>query len=76
MGVTMKMNKVLASVAAAALVTGTSAQAAASAPVRAPAEVEGEGLFGGSFLIPAIIVIAIGLGLYFALEEDDEPASP
>lgn len=72
----MKMNKALASVAAAALVASMPAQAAASAPVRAPADVEGEQLFGGSLLIPIIIVAAIGLGLYFALEEDDEPASP
>ncbi|OYW45483.1 MAG: hypothetical protein B7Z08_12745 [Sphingomonadales bacterium 32-68-7] len=72
------IKNLLASAAAAALVVSAPANAAAeaSAPLRSSAEVEGEGLFGGSWVIPVIIVVAIGLGLYFALEEDDEPASP
>ena len=29
------------------------------------------------FILPVVIVVAIGLGLYFALDDsDDEPASP
>ncbi|MFL9841184.1 hypothetical protein ABS767_09440 [Sphingomonas sp. ST-64] len=31
----------------------------------------------GGFLIPAIIVVALGVGIYFAVEDnDDEPTSP
>ena len=34
-------------------------------------------IFEGSFILPVIIVVAIGLGLYFAVDDsDDEPASP
>lgn len=60
----------------------TAAVARAAAVQTAPAEenVDGESeLFGrGGFIIPLIAVILVGLGIYIALddEEDDLPASP
>ena len=75
----MRLAKRIASVAVAASLVATPivAQAAQSvAPVRTGSEVEGEGVRGG-FLIPAIAVVAIILGI-LALTNGggDRPHSP
>jgi type IV secretory pathway VirB2 component (pilin) len=52
--------------------------AATSAPVRASATVEDEngqleGMSG--YIVPIVIVVALGIGLYFALQDDDGAVS-
>ncbi len=56
---------------------------AAAAPVATPLtqpateSVDGDSaLAGGGFLIAALAVVAIGLGLYVAINKDDSPNSP
>ena len=56
---------------------------AAAAPVATPLtqpaseSVEGDNaLAGGGFLIAALAVVAVGLGIYAAADSDDEPNSP
>ncbi len=79
----MALQKMASLVAAAGLVVApVAASAAPSADfdgLRASTALENEaGQFeGGGFLIPALVVIALGLGLYFAIDGgDDEPTSP
>lgn len=80
----MALQKMASLVAAAGLVVAPVA-AAASTPafdfdgLRASSELENEAeLFeGGGFLLPLIVVVAVGIGLYFAIDGgDDEPTSP
>lgn len=63
--------------ASAAPVRSAEALSVASS-VRADAAGEGENgqFFEGGFILPVIIVVAVGLGLYFALQEDDDAVSP
>ena len=52
---------------------------AVNTDIRTNADLErtNKALFGGGYIIPVIIVVAVGLGLYFALDnDDDDPASP
>jgi hypothetical protein len=56
---------------------------AAAAPVATPLtqpareSVDGDNaLAGGGFIIAIFAVIAIGLGIYIAVDKDDEPNSP
>ena len=73
----MRMRRVLASamVAASLVSAPVAAQAAPVEVSRTSAEVEGENLRGG-FLIPAIAVIAIILGILAATGGSDRPHSP
>lgn len=80
----MALQKMASLVAAAGLVVAPVAASAANSAsdfdgLRASTALENEaGQFeGGGFLIPALVVIALGLGLYFAIDGgDDEPTSP
>jgi hypothetical protein len=57
----------------------SAAPKAVTADVRANADLDrtNKALFGGGYILPVVIVVAIGLGLYFALDDDDDaPASP
>ncbi|HLV07248.1 MAG TPA: hypothetical protein VKY80_06210 [Croceibacterium sp.] len=74
----MKLSKLLASSAvAASLITAPVAAQAAAADMRASANVEGESLAGGGFLIPALAILAIVLGIVVAVDDgDDAPVSP
>lgn len=42
----------------------------------APVGEQNEQLFDGGFLLPAIIVIALGVGLYFVLDDGNSSDSP
>ncbi len=80
----MALQKMASLVAAAGLVMAPVAASAATPAfdfdgLRASTELENEaGQFeGGGFLIPLIVIVAVGLGLYFAIDGgDDEPTSP
>lgn len=70
------------SVLPVASLTATAVQAQSAAPLsvassRAGASMdsENEQMFGGSWIIPVVIVVAIGLGLYFVLDDDDDEES-
>jgi hypothetical protein len=73
----MKLAKAFASLAVgASLVAAPVMAQAAPANLRADTEVEGENLRGG-FLIPALAIIAIVLGILAATSGgDDAPTSP
>lgn len=73
----MKLNRALASVAAAAsLVAAPLAAQAAPTELRTASDVEGENLRGG-FLIPLIAVVAVLLGILALTGGDsDAPESP
>lgn len=75
----MVFGKATASLAATMLVvTPIAAQAAEGAPARLGSDVSGEQQFGGFPWLLIFVVIAAGLGLYFALDDDDDgvPGSP
>ena len=72
----MKLAEVLSSVAVAtSLVVAPVAAQASVADLRASTEAEGENLRGG-FIIPAIAIVAIILGVLLLTVGDDEPSSP
>lgn len=72
----MKLAEVLSSVAVAtSLVVAPVAAQASVADLRASTEAEGENLRGG-FIIPAIAIVAIILGVLLLTDGDDEPSSP
>jgi len=73
----MRLGKALASAAvAASIIAAPLAAQAAPAELRTGTEIEGENLRGG-FLIPAIAIIAIILGILAATSGDgDRPHSP
>ncbi|MGZ8354836.1 MAG: hypothetical protein ACXWUJ_17270 [Allosphingosinicella sp.] len=77
----MRINSVLAALAAAAMAAAP--VVAAPTPAAAPATevapqsetVEGEQIRGG-FLLPLAIIIAIILGVVLLTKNDEDPASP
>lgn len=73
----MKLGKLLASATvAASLVSAPVMAQAATADLRNSADVEGESLSGG-FLIPALALIAVILGIIVLVDDgDDAPVSP
>ena len=72
----MKLAEVLSSVAVAtSLAVAPVAAQASVADLRASTEAEGENLRGG-FIIPAIAIVAIILGVLLLTDGDDEPSSP
>ena len=77
----MRINSILAAVAAASMAAAPVVAAPNPAPV-APAEVapaaetvEGEQIRGG-FLLPLAIIIAIILGVILLTKSDEDPVSP
>ena len=52
----------------------TAASALSLSNARVGAEVEGENTLGGGFIIPLLAVVAVGLGIWAAVD-DDEPKS-
>lgn len=74
----MKMNQTLAALAATALVaTPVAAQAAAAEAARTASPVEGSENLQGGWLVPALAIIAILLGiLAITSGSDDLPTSP
>lgn len=74
----MLLRKIAASAAAIALAAATPAVAAeassASALSLAQAgdDSDGHPFFNGDYIIPTVIVIALGLGFYFLLNNDEE----
>jgi hypothetical protein len=62
--------------AASALALSTSTALAQSAPARATAPVEEQSaLFGQSTLLTILLIVALGVGI-FLLVDDDDPDSP
>ncbi|GGA08474.1 MAG: hypothetical protein COW16_13020 [Sphingomonadales bacterium CG12_big_fil_rev_8_21_14_0_65_65_10] len=64
------------------LIAGASASMLIASPIAAqadrasaPAE-DSEQVFGGSFLISALIVAAVVVGIVLIADDDDEPVSP
>lgn len=77
----MKMKAFYTAMAALSLVAAPTIAAAApiATPLTQPAteSVDGDSaLAGGGFLIAALAVVAIGLGIYAAADSDDSPNSP
>tara|TARA_Y100000991_G_scaffold23679_1_gene15213 strand:+ start:451 stop:672 length:222 start_codon:yes stop_codon:yes gene_type:complete len=73
----MKLRNSLAALAAMGLVAAPAVQAQSVDRAVAPTHGESD-QFGTSYIIPVIIVIALGVGLYFALDDgdDDQAVSP
>jgi len=72
----MEMRKLLASAAVAASLVSAPIAAQAAPAERTSTEVEGESLAGG-FLIPALALIAVILGIVVIADGgDDAPVSP
>ena len=70
------IRKLITSATAAALLAAPIAAQAAPARVAAPVAAEEEGLAGG-FLLPALIALAVAVGIYLSVDDgDDEPVSP
>lgn len=81
----MRLAKLMMTVAAASLATAPAlASSSASklslsgASQARAATVSGKSnkQFESGWIIPVVIVVALGVGLYFALEDDGEPTSP
>lgn len=79
----MKSKAIYTAMAALSLVTTPMLAAAAPAPVttpltqRAGASVEDDNaLARGGFIIAALALIAVGIGIYIAADSDDSPNSP
>lgn len=77
----MKLKMLYTAMAALSLVAAPTI--AASAPIGTPLtqpateSVDGDNaLAGGGFLIAALAVVAIGVGVYVAADSDDSPNSP
>jgi type IV secretory pathway VirB2 component (pilin) len=74
----MSILKIARNAVAAAALTMIPAHAIAASPVRAsaPVQSENEQLEGMSgYIVPIVIVVALGVGLYFALSNDDDDAA-
>ena len=70
------IRKLITSATAAALLAAPIAAQGAPARVAAPVAAEEEGLAGG-FLLPALIALAVAVGIYLIVDDgDDEPVSP
>ncbi len=77
----MKLKMLYTAMAALSLVAAPMIAAAApiGTPLTQPAteSVDGDNaLAGGGFLIAALAVVAIGVGVYVAADSDDSPNSP
>lgn len=75
----MKLSRAMAALVAGSLIgTPIAAQAAAADVARTSIELDGEQQAGGFPFLIVFVVIAAGLGLYFAVSDDsdDEPTSP
>lgn len=79
----MRFAKTIVAVAACALATApvlansaAKLSVAGSQPVRASTEAGKSNKAAGGYLIPLVSLIAIGLGVYVAVDSEDEPASP
>lgn len=77
----MKLKCLYTAMAALSLVAAPTIAAAApvATPLTQPAAetVDGDNaLAGGGFLIAALAVVALGLGVYVAADSDDSPNSP
>ena len=63
--------------AAGAFALTTVPAVAQAAATRAAAPVEGQSdLFGGSTLITILVIIALGVGIFLLVDDDDGPDSP
>ena len=70
----MRFERILAG--AAALVATTSSAMAQSVERASPA-VQGESeLFGGSSLLTIVLIVALGIGLFLLVDDEDDPDSP
>ncbi|MES3101597.1 hypothetical protein [Sphingomonas faeni] len=77
----MKLKALYTAMAALSLVAAPTIAAAApvATPLTQPAteSVDGDNaLAGGGFLIAALAVVAVGLGIYVVADSDDSPNSP
>lgn len=71
------IKKLMTSAAAATLVAAPIA--AQAAPVRAPSPTTDEERLAGSLLLPALIALAVAIGIYLIVDDgddDDLPVSP
>ena len=70
----MRKRDMIAAAGALALSTGT---ALAQTAARATAPTEGQSaLFGQSSLLTILLIVALGVGIFFLVDDDDDPDSP
>ena len=72
----MRMRDIITAAGALALTT-TPVLAQTAAPARAAAPVEAQNeLFGQSTLLTIILIVALGVGIFFLVDDDNDPDSP
>ena len=70
----MRSEKLAAAAAAFAATTGS---AMAQAVERSSPAVQGESaLFGGSSLLTIVLIVALGIGIFLLVDDEDDPDSP